>query len=191
MTLYSEYEQPADLHSITTNSEPDQTFLARQLDILQKDPNRDPRASFRQAAAAVSASSAAAAAAQSASGGMTASGSGTGPLASSISDSGVVGPMSSSAGGLNLPAVEKAMAEMEGGSAEDLREKFAKLGRKVHHPLHPLHHEGFYANECSRIPHGVRLHQPPLVTQAVAQCPTRRCTTLSVHSGPLRNRILG
>lgn len=34
------------------------------------------------------------------------------------------------AGGLSLPGVEKAMAEMEGQGAEDLKEKFAKLGRK-------------------------------------------------------------
>jgi len=33
-------------------------------------------------------------------------------------------------GGLSLPGVEKAMAEMEGGSAEDLKEKFARLGRR-------------------------------------------------------------
>jgi dynein light intermediate chain 1 len=78
------------------------------LDILQKDPNRDPRASFRQAAAAVSASGAGAAAEGSA---------------------GVVGPMG--AGGLSLPGVEKVMAEMEGSSVEDMKEKFARLGRRV------------------------------------------------------------
>lgn len=34
-------------------------------------------------------------------------------------------------GGLNLPGVEKAMMELEGGTAEDLKEKFARLGRRV------------------------------------------------------------
>ena len=38
-------------------------------------------------------------------------------------------------GGLNLPGVEKAMAEMEGGTAEDMKEKFARLGRRVSIPL--------------------------------------------------------
>ncbi|ORX35111.1 dynein light intermediate chain-domain-containing protein [Kockovaella imperatae] len=104
-----------DLHAITTTCEPEQTFLARQLDILQKDPNRDPRASFRQAAAAVSASAANA-------------GSPSIAITQNTSESGVVGPMG--AGGLNLPGVEKAMAEMEGGSADDLKERFAKLGRR-------------------------------------------------------------
>ena len=42
---------------------------------------------------------------------------------------GVVGPMGS--GGLNLPGVEKAMLELEGGTAEDMKEKFARLGRRV------------------------------------------------------------
>jgi len=78
------------------------------LDILQKDPNRDPRASFRQAAAAVSAQ---------------------GAGASADGATGVVGPMG--AGGLSLPGVEKVMAEMEGSSVEDMKEKFARLGRRV------------------------------------------------------------
>jgi hypothetical protein len=34
-------------------------------------------------------------------------------------------------GGLSLPGVEKAMAEMEGAGAEDLKERFARLGRRV------------------------------------------------------------
>lgn len=34
-------------------------------------------------------------------------------------------------GGLSLPGVEKVMAEMEGGSVEDMKEKFARLGRRV------------------------------------------------------------
>ncbi len=34
-------------------------------------------------------------------------------------------------GGLNLPGVEKAMAEMEGGSAEDMKERFARIARRV------------------------------------------------------------
>ncbi|KAK4688250.1 dynein cytoplasmic 1 light intermediate chain, partial [Tremellales sp. Uapishka_1] len=85
-------------HTITTTSDPEQAFLSRQLDILQKDPNRDPRASFRAAAASASATS------------------------------GVVGPVDS--GGLSLPGVEKAMAEMEGGTAEDLKERFARIARR-------------------------------------------------------------
>lgn len=44
---------------------------------------------------------------------------------------GVVGPMGS--GGLNLPGVEKAMMELEGGTVEDMKEKFARLGRRVSH----------------------------------------------------------
>jgi dynein light intermediate chain 1 len=35
------------------------------------------------------------------------------------------------AGGLSLPGVERVMAEMEGGSVEDMKEKFARLGRRV------------------------------------------------------------
>ena len=38
-------------------------------------------------------------------------------------------------GGLNLPGVEKAMLEMDGGTAEDLKEKFARLGRRVSRAL--------------------------------------------------------
>ncbi|TYJ51254.1 hypothetical protein B9479_008186, partial [Cryptococcus floricola] len=37
-------------------SEPSQNFLSRQLDLLMKDPNRDPRQSFRHAASATSSS---------------------------------------------------------------------------------------------------------------------------------------
>lgn len=44
-------------------------------------------------------------------------------------DAGIVGPMG--AGGLSLPGVEKAMMDMEGGSVEDMKEKFARLGRRV------------------------------------------------------------
>ena len=100
--------KPSNAASATTTSEPEQTFLQRQLESLQKDPNRDPRASFRQAAAAVSASSA---------------------VDGGANAAGVVGPMG--AGGLSLPGVERAMAEMEGGSAEEMKEKFARLGRRV------------------------------------------------------------
>jgi dynein light intermediate chain 1 len=53
----------------------------------------------------------------------------------------VVGPMGGGGGGLSLPGVERAMAEMEGGSAEDMRERFARLGRRVCH-------EGAHACIC-------------------------------------------
>ena len=45
----------------------------------------------------------------------------------------MVGPMGGSGLGLNLPGVEKAMIEMEGSglTGEDLKEKFARLGRRV------------------------------------------------------------
>ncbi|WVQ82872.1 hypothetical protein IAT38_005008 [Cryptococcus sp. DSM 104549] len=86
--------RPTNPHSITTTTEPEQTFLSRQLDVLLKDPQRDPRQSFRHAAATV------------------------------------VGPMGGSEG-LSLPGVEKAMKEMEGVErGEELKEKFARLGRR-------------------------------------------------------------
>jgi len=45
----------------------------------------------------------------------------------------VVGPMGNTGLGLNLPGVEKAMLEMEGSglTGEELKEKFARLGRRV------------------------------------------------------------
>ncbi|WVF66512.1 hypothetical protein IAT40_001252 [Kwoniella sp. CBS 6097] len=45
--------KPTNGNSIASTTEPEQTFLSRQLDILMKDPNRDPRQSFRHAAATV------------------------------------------------------------------------------------------------------------------------------------------
>jgi dynein light intermediate chain 1 len=99
--------QLANPNLITTTAEPDQIFLSRQLDMLIKDPNRDPRASFRSALTPSSASIP-----QTPDGGV-----------------GVVGPMGS--GGLSLPGVEKAMAEMEGGTAEDMKERFARIARRV------------------------------------------------------------
>lgn len=89
----------------------------RQYDLLQKDPNRDPRTAFRQPIISSSSTS-------------------TIPLGNTSSEDrysgygGIVGPLSSSGGGLSLPGVEKAMMEMEGQGVEDLKEKFAKLGRK-------------------------------------------------------------
>ena len=44
----------------------------------------------------------------------------------------MVGPMGT--GGLSLPGVDKVMQEMEGGSVEDMKEKFARLGRRVSFP---------------------------------------------------------
>ena len=45
----------------------------------------------------------------------------------------MVGPMGNTGLGLNLPGVEKAMLEMEGSglTGEELKEKFARLGRRV------------------------------------------------------------
>ena len=101
---------------LTSTAEPEQTFLLRQLEILQKDPNRvDPRQQFKSAIGA------------STSGESFGSSAGAGQGAAG--GQGVVGPMGS--GGLSLPGVEKAMSEMEGGSAEELKEKFARLGRRV------------------------------------------------------------
>jgi dynein light intermediate chain 1 len=97
------------IRAAPTTVEPEQSFLKRQLDALLKDPNRDPRASFRNAAAVTAAASASAPA--------------------SADGAGVVAPMGS--GGLQLPGVERAMLEMEGGTAEDLKERFARLGRRV------------------------------------------------------------
>lgn len=89
---------------MTTHVEPENAFLARHFDTLAKDPNRDPRAAFRAPGAASAAHGQA-------------------------GEHGVVGPVGS--GGLSLPGVEKAMQEMEGQGAEDLKDKFAKLGKKV------------------------------------------------------------
>ena len=98
---------------ITTTSEPEQSFLLKQLDQLQKDPRRDPRQSFRTTISNTASSG----------GGHTVNSDG----------GGVVGPMGGSGLGLNLPGVEKAMIEMEGSglTGEDLKEKFARLGRRV------------------------------------------------------------
>ncbi|OCF34912.1 hypothetical protein I316_03459 [Kwoniella heveanensis BCC8398] len=45
--------RPTNGTAISSTTEPEQTFLSRQLDLLMKDPNRDPRQSFRHAAATV------------------------------------------------------------------------------------------------------------------------------------------
>nr|XP_031862034.1 uncharacterized protein CI109_002447 [Kwoniella shandongensis]KAA5529106.1 hypothetical protein CI109_002447 [Kwoniella shandongensis] len=45
--------KPTNLSGTITTTEPEQSFLSRQLDVLTKDPNRDPRQSFRHAAATV------------------------------------------------------------------------------------------------------------------------------------------
>ncbi|WVQ94127.1 hypothetical protein IAU59_001205 [Kwoniella sp. CBS 9459] len=45
--------KPTNGNAIASTVEPEQTFLSRQLDVLMKDPNRDPRQSFRHAAATV------------------------------------------------------------------------------------------------------------------------------------------
>lgn len=79
----------------------DQTFLAKEYAAIQNDPKRDPRQSFRNPASTSTLSS---------------SGAGGGELERLV---GVVGPMGS--GGLSMPGVEKAMAEMEGLSSKSSR----------------------------------------------------------------------
>ncbi len=76
--------------------EPEQAFLARQLEMLMRDPQRDPRKAFR-----------------SVSGQPSRLGSNEDAFGASAGrGSGGVGPMA--AGGLNLPSVDMAMREMEG-----------------------------------------------------------------------------
>ncbi|TYJ51348.1 hypothetical protein B9479_008084 [Cryptococcus floricola] len=111
-------QSPANL---TTVSEPSQNFLSRQLDLLMKDPNRDPRQSFRHAASATSSSNVPSA---------------TNPGAGGFNDT-VVGPMGGAAEGLSLSGVERVMQQMEGqigegddGKEGELKDKFARLGRK-------------------------------------------------------------
>jgi dynein light intermediate chain 1 len=95
--------------TITTTSEPEQSFLTRQLDLLQKDTTKDPRQSFRILPSSTSTNT------------------------TNATTGGVVGPMGNTGLGLNLPGVEKAMLEMEGNglTGEELKEKFARLGRRV------------------------------------------------------------
>ncbi|GFZ44532.1 hypothetical protein JCM24511_02255 [Saitozyma sp. JCM 24511] len=125
---------------VNTTVESEQSFLSRHLDALLKDPNRDPRQSFRHAANTASAN-ASHSHSHSASGAATGAGAGTGAGTKDAGGGGemdresryagyggVVGPMGT--GGLSLPGVEKAMVEMEGGGAEEIRERFARLGRR-------------------------------------------------------------
>jgi len=101
--------QAKDVKTITTTSEPEQSFLTRQLDLLQKDTTKDPRQSFRTLPSSTSTNT------------------------TNATTGGVVGPMGNTGLGLNLPGVEKAMLEMEGSglTGEELKEKFARLGRRV------------------------------------------------------------
>jgi len=101
--------QSKDVKTITTTSEPEQSFLTRQLDLLQKDTTKDPRQSFRTLPSSTSTNT------------------------TNATTGGVVGPMGNTGLGLNLPGVEKAMLEMEGSglTGEELKEKFARLGRRV------------------------------------------------------------
>ncbi|KAL7410620.1 hypothetical protein BDY24DRAFT_170473 [Mrakia frigida] len=80
----------------------DQTFLAKEYAAIQNDPKRDPRQSFRNPASTSTS---------------TSSSTGGGELERLV---GVVGPMGS--GGLSMPGVEKAMAEMEGLSSKSSRD---------------------------------------------------------------------
>lgn len=84
-------------HEKITQVEPEQEFLSRQLDILMRDPHRDPRKAFRSA---------------------------SGQSSSRVVDDGslssrgvgVVGPLAGA--GLSMPSVEMAMREMEGGQEQ-------------------------------------------------------------------------
>lgn len=76
--------------------EPEQAFLARQLEMLMRDPQRDPRKAFRSVSG------------QNSRLGSLDDGSGLG----AGRGGGVVGPLAG--GGLNMPSVDLAMREMEG-----------------------------------------------------------------------------
>lgn len=82
-----------DASARLTTTVVDQTFLGKEYAMIQADPKRDPRQSFRNPATAGSSSSQP----------------GAGELERLV---GVVGPMGS--GGLSMPGVERAMADMEG-----------------------------------------------------------------------------
>lgn len=106
--------------ALSIQSEPEQIFLARHLDVLLKDPNRDPRQSFRL---------------PSTKNGVSTPGPGNNSSAATTAAGpatpSVVGPMIGDS--LSLPGVEKVMKEMEGGKekeGEELKEKFARLGRR-------------------------------------------------------------
>ncbi|PVF96464.1 hypothetical protein CPB86DRAFT_762055 [Serendipita vermifera] len=79
---------------------PEQAFLQQHYETLAKDPGRDPRATFRQPAVAVDGAA------------ISSSAGGAGGVGV-----GVVGPLGSSS--FSLPSVEKAIAEMEGGTERE------------------------------------------------------------------------
>jgi dynein light intermediate chain 1 len=134
----TERPKPPNPRAVTTTSEPEQGFLQRQLDTLLKDPNRDARAAFRHAANSATAQGVGLGVSVSVGGkDLAASTPGPGQSQSPIQPptqgdaaearyTGVVGPMGT--GGLSLPGVEKAMAEMEG---EDVKDRFARISRRV------------------------------------------------------------
>jgi dynein light intermediate chain 1 len=126
VAMVPDTERPAapNASAVTTTFEAEQAFLQRQLDTLLKDPNRDARAAFRHAA-----NSATAVGGKDAKDGSLGAPGSAGAAALSPGEerfAGVVGPMGS--GGLSLPGVEKAMAEMEG---EDAKDRFARITRRV------------------------------------------------------------
>lgn len=86
-SLFSQSRPPPRI----TTTDADTTFLARHYEILQKELARDPRSSFRTPASG-----------------------GAGAGLDGDRAAGVVGPLGS--GGLMLPGVQRAMAEMEGSS---------------------------------------------------------------------------
>lgn len=109
----------------------DQTFLAKEYALIQNDPKRDPRQSFRNPASSSTSSSSSSAYPSSSGGG---AGGGGGELERLV---GVVGPMGS--GGLSMPGVEKAMADMEGLSFGSGKKVSGFVARRFDH-LFPLKH---------------------------------------------------
>ncbi|ODO00521.1 hypothetical protein L198_02839 [Cryptococcus wingfieldii CBS 7118] len=92
-------QSPANFATVT---EPSQNFLSSQLDLLTKNPDREPRRSFRHAPSAASSSNVPSA---------------TNPGAGGFNNA-AVGPMGGAAERLSLPGVEKVMQEMEGRIGE-------------------------------------------------------------------------
>ncbi|ODN79169.1 hypothetical protein L198_07919 [Cryptococcus wingfieldii CBS 7118] len=100
-------QSPANL---TTATEPSQNFLSRPLDLLMKDPNRDPRQSFRHAPSATSSSN-----------------------VPSATDPGARVDSTMPPSGLRavLPSeMEGRIGEEDDAKEGELKEKFARLGRK-------------------------------------------------------------
>lgn len=147
-TMIPDTDRPTSSNpaAVAVTSEAEQTFLQRQLDGLVKS---DAKGVFRRAADATTDSGE-----RYALGG------------------GVVGPMGT--GGLSLPAVEKAMAEMEGSAADDLGARFAHA-RKVSVAALKGRRDQFQI----RSPADDRSPKPRRRRRPIdrRRCRTRRCTT--------------